>query len=60
MVEPTSITSILTAIGSVVGVAITGVGLFAGFIITQPLLIIALMLSIAGFAFGVVRGYIRF
>lgn len=53
------ITAILADITAVLGAIVGGIGDIAAFMVTNPLLIIALSLTLVGVAFRYVRGFTR-
>lgn len=53
------ITSILADAGVVIGALVGGVGDVANFMITNPLLLISVSLTLVGFAVGIVRRFMH-
>lgn len=61
MVEPmaASITAILADFTAVLTAIVSGIGDVAAFMVTNPLTVIAIMLTLVGVAFSYVRRFIR-
>lgn len=57
--EPSSIAGVLTYFGLVITAILNGIGQIASFCIDQPLIIIALMITLAGVGFRIVRSLIH-
>ncbi len=55
----TAITEVLSVFGDVITVLLGSIAQIATFLISNPLTVIALMFTIAGVGFNVVRSWIR-
>lgn len=54
-----SITAVLAQFTAVLGAIVQGIADIAAFLVSNPLTVIAIMLTLVGFGFRVVRSYIH-
>jgi hypothetical protein len=53
------ITAVLAQFTEVLGAIVTGIADIAGFLVSNPLTVIAIMMTLVGFGFRIVRSYLH-